>query len=113
MRTYRPDQWLRNWFLGGPETVDYTNRDQIVHSSPEEFAADLSVVWRNAANVCASGAQMVIRFGGISNRCANPLDIVKSSLGGADGESALSYRPALRQQVSGRQMRSCVNNQHR
>jgi DNA methylase len=83
MRTYRPDQWLRNWFLGGPETVEYTNRDQIVHSSPEEFAADLSVVWRNAANVCASGARMVIRFGGISDRRANPLDIVKSSLAGS------------------------------
>jgi hypothetical protein len=66
MRTYRPDQWLRNWFLGGPETVDYTNCDQVVHSSPEAFAADLSKVWQNAARVSVPGAQMVIRFGGIS-----------------------------------------------
>jgi hypothetical protein len=83
MRTYRPDQWLRNWFLGGPEAVDYTNKDQIVHSSPEEFATDLSVVWRNAAEACASGARMVIRFGGISDRRANPLDIIKRSLAGS------------------------------
>ena len=34
MRTYTPDQWLRNWFVGGPDLVDYTNRDQIIHSSP-------------------------------------------------------------------------------
>jgi len=66
MRTYRPDQWLRNWFLGGPETVDCTNCDQVVHSSPEAFAADLSKVWQNAARVSVPGAQMVIRFGGIS-----------------------------------------------
>jgi hypothetical protein len=82
MRTYLPDQWLRNWFLGGSETVDYTNRDQIVHSSPEEFAADLFSVWRNAADVCSSSAELVIRFGGITDRCANPLDIIRRSLAG-------------------------------
>jgi hypothetical protein len=81
MRTYIPDQWLRNWFVGGPDAVDYTNRDQVVHSSPEDFAADLRQVWRNAAGVCAGDATMVIRFGGITDRRANPLDLIKSSLG--------------------------------
>lgn len=80
MRTYIPDQWLRNWFVGGPDTVDYTNRDQVVHSSPVDFASDLRQVWRNAENVCAEDARMVIRFGGITDRRADPLDIVKSSL---------------------------------
>lgn len=80
MRTYIPDQWLRNWFVGGPDAVDYTNRDQVVHSSPEDFAADLRQVWRNVENVCAEDAKMVIRFGGITDRRANPLDLIKSSL---------------------------------
>lgn len=80
MRTYIPDQWLRNWFVGGPDAVDYTNRDQVVHSSPEDFAADLRQVWRNVENVCAENAKMVIRFGGITDRRANPLDLIKSSL---------------------------------
>lgn len=80
MRTYIPDQWLRNWFVGGPDTVDYTNRDQVVHSSPEDFAADLRKVWRNADNVCADDAKMVIRFGGIRDRRTDPLDLIKSSL---------------------------------
>lgn len=83
MRTYIPDQWLRNWFAGGPDTVDYTNRDQVVHSSPEDFATDLRQVWRNVENVCADDAKMVIRFGGIMDRRANPLDLIKSSLGGS------------------------------
>lgn len=83
MRTYRPDQWLRNWFLGGPETVDYSNDDQVVHSSPEAFAADLSAVWRNVVEVSASNARMVIRFGGISDRRVDPLDIIKNSLKGS------------------------------
>ncbi|WP_420070537.1 DNA methyltransferase [Cupriavidus gilardii] len=81
MRTYIPDQWLRNWFVGGPDAVDYSNRDQVVHSSPEDFAADLRRVWRNAEEVCADDARMVIRFGGITDRRADPLDLIKSSLG--------------------------------
>lgn len=80
MRTYIPDQWLRNWFVGGPEAVDYSNLGQVLHSSPEQFAADLRRVWRNAANVSADDAQMVIRFGGITDRRADPLDLVKLSL---------------------------------
>lgn len=80
MRTYIPDQWLRNWFVGGPDTVDYTNRNQVVHSSPETFAANLRQVWRNAETVCAEEAKMVIRFGGITDRRADPLSLIKDSL---------------------------------
>jgi len=80
MRTYIPDQWLRNWFVGGPDFVDYNNHKQVVHSSKENFACDLRRVWRNAENVCANDAKMVIRFGGIRDRRADPLDIIKNSL---------------------------------
>ncbi len=80
MRTYIPDQWLRNWFVGGPESVDYTSREQVVHSSPEEFAADLRAVWRNSATISADSANMVIRFGGISDRSVDPLTLIKESL---------------------------------
>ncbi|HOI07219.1 MAG TPA: DNA methyltransferase [Deltaproteobacteria bacterium] len=80
MRTYIPDQWLRNWFVGGPDAVDYTNHTQIAHSSPEDFATDLRQVWRNAENVCAEDAKMVIRFGGITDRHVDPLNLIKSSL---------------------------------
>lgn len=83
MRTYIPDQWLRSWFVGGPDTVDYSNHDQVVHSSPENFAADLRQVWCNVGNVCADDAKMIIRFGGITDRRSNPLDLIKSSLGGS------------------------------
>ncbi|WP_198391750.1 DNA methyltransferase [Burkholderia ubonensis] len=80
MRTYVPDQWLRNWFVGGLDVVDYTSRDQVVHSSPQDFAADLRQVWRNAESVCAEDAKMVIRFGGIPDRRADPLKLIKYSL---------------------------------
>lgn len=80
MRTYIPDQWLRNWFVGGSDAVDYTNRNQLVHSSPEDFAADLRKVWRNSGSVCAKDANMVIRFGGITDRLADPVSLMKNSL---------------------------------
>lgn len=80
MRTYIPDQWLRNWLVGGPDVVDYGSCGQVVHSSPDEFAADLRRVWRNVASVCADDARMVIRFGGISDRRALPLDLIKASM---------------------------------
>lgn len=80
MRTYIPDQWLRNWFVGGPDYVDYSNRDQVTHRSPDIFASDLRKVWQNVASVCAEDARMVIRFGGITDRGAAPLDLIKASL---------------------------------
>lgn len=80
MRTYIPDQWLRNWFVGGPDVVDYGNRNQIVHTSPDDFAADLRKVWRNVAGACEVGARLVIRFGGISDRQADPKEVIRKSL---------------------------------
>lgn len=79
MKTYIPDQWLRNWFVGGPDSVDYKTRDQIVHSSPDDFSDDLKRVWKNAAGVCRSNAKMIVRFGGISDRRASPLEVIKHS----------------------------------
>ena len=80
LRTYRPDQWLRLWFLGGEDTVDYSQHEQIIHSSPEDFAMQLSQVWRNCASVSKSGARMVIRFGRIPDRNADPVEILGASL---------------------------------
>jgi len=80
MRTYIPDQWLRNWFVGGPDGIDYINLDQVAHSSPENFAADLRLVWANAAAFCADQARLVVRFGSITTRRINPIDVVRDSL---------------------------------
>ena len=84
LRTYRPDQWLRLWFLGGQDTVDYSQHEQIIHSSPEDFANQLSKVWRNCASVCKAGARLVIRFGRIPDRNADPVEILRASLSKTD-----------------------------
>jgi DNA methylase len=83
MRTYVQDQWLRHWFLGGPELVDYSTNGQLDHTSPDCFSAQLSRVWTNIAGVCHDNARLVIRFGGIRDRNVHPLDLVKHSLRGS------------------------------
>lgn len=80
MRTYIPDQWLRNWFLGGPSFVDYSSRPaDFEHSSPENFTNQLQTVWKNTATMCRDGAQLVCRFGGIHDRQNDCLEIAKNS----------------------------------
>lgn len=80
MRTYVPDQWLRYWFLGGPADVAYTFDQQLQHSSPETFKEQLAQVWRNVGTACTPGARMVIRFGGIHDRKAEPRDLLRESI---------------------------------
>ena len=63
--------------------MDYSSHNQITHSNPNRFAADLQQVWHNAAAVCSDDATMVIRFGGITDRRADPLGLVRDSLEGS------------------------------
>ncbi len=84
MTTYIADQWLRKWFVGGESHVDYSTTTQISHRSPDLFAADLRKVWINIGLVSKPGAKLVIRFGGINNRKADPLSILRSSLSDTD-----------------------------
>ena len=84
MRTYVPDQWLRNWFVGGSSEVDYSNDGQLSHGSPESFASQLRSVWQNAASVATPDARLVVRMGGIADRRADPLKILKASLNGSN-----------------------------
>jgi len=80
MKTYIADQWLRNWFLGGPETVDYSTEGQISHSSKEIFINELRKVWNNVAEVSIKGAILAVRFGGINERKVDPEELIKESL---------------------------------
>jgi hypothetical protein len=80
MYTYVPDQWLRNWFLGGPAEVQYVSPGQMQHTGPERYAAQLRNVWSNLSHVCRPRARLVIRFGGIRGRTVDPAELIKFSL---------------------------------
>jgi hypothetical protein len=94
MRTYIPDQWLRNWFLGGPSDVVYKmHKGEIAHSSADHFVDQLATVWKNVAMSCKSDARMITRFGGINDRKQEPLELLKASLKGT-GWKIMTIRDA-------------------
>jgi len=80
LRTYVSDQWLRNWFLGGPDKVDYSYGVQLSHQSVSEFIGDLRKVWTNVAAVSRGNAHLVFRFGAINDRLVDPGKIIRNSL---------------------------------
>jgi len=83
MRSYRPDQWLRNWFLGGSADVDYDQKGQLSHHS-ERFAGELAAVWRAVARRCIPGARLIVRFGYLPSIPVNARDLLRTSFARAD-----------------------------
>ena len=80
LRTYVEDQWLRNWFLGGSDTVTYGGHPQLDHGSKENFAKDLARVWDRVAEVGSERLRMLVRFGSIGSRSSAPGSILRRSL---------------------------------
>ena len=90
MRTYVQDQWLRNWFLGGPDSIDYSAGPQLDHGGQNVFASSLGRVWRNIANSAASSEtlHMYVRFGIIPSASVDAKTIFRNSL----EESGVAWR---------------------
>lgn len=80
MRTYVEDQWLRNWFLGGPDRVIYGESTQLEHTGFSTFAESLGKVWKNMARTTADRLDMHIRFGIIPSSKVDAKALVRASL---------------------------------
>jgi len=80
MKTYVPDQWLRNWFLGGPPVVEYSGHKQLSHFGQDSFASSLGKVWRNMARSEADSLDMYVRFGLLPSFKANAKELFLNSL---------------------------------
>lgn len=80
MRTYVEDQWLRNWFLGGPSTVEYGNESQLQHTGQDVFADSLGSVWRNMARTRTDSLRMFVRFGIIPSASVDAKSLMLASL---------------------------------
>lgn len=96
MRTYVEDQWLRNWFLGGSNYVQYGKKAQLQHTGQDVFTKSLGTVWKNMARTRAEDLHMYIRFGSIpSKKNVNTKQMLRDSLD-ASGVSwqVISTRPA-------------------
>lgn len=80
MKTYVQDQWLRNWFLGGPTAVDYSAGLQLEHTGQDTFATSLGKVWANIAATKADSLDMYIRFGVIPSAKVDAKSLMYRSL---------------------------------
>jgi hypothetical protein len=80
MRTYVQDQWLRAWFLGGPEFVDYSAGPQLTHDSQSAFACSLGEVWSRCAERASDSLHLFVRFGVIPSAKVDAKALFFSSL---------------------------------
>jgi SAM-dependent methyltransferase len=95
MNTYVPDQWLRNWFLGGPPFAEYNIAGQIAHGGVEGFTLSLASVWRAASARCRPGATLAIRFGALPSARVDAEGLLLQSLADSGvGWSVLDVRDA-------------------
>jgi hypothetical protein len=91
MRTYRPDQWLRLWFLGGSARPDYSDPEQLSHSGEDVFTKDLSTVWKNLARRASDDCNLVVRFGAINDRKTDPVALLRASFADAGWKIVTSH----------------------
>ncbi len=93
MRTYIQDQWLRNWFLGGPDDVKYEAGADLRHSGHDDFAEDLGRVWSHLRNR-ADEIDLYVRFGTINSVKSDARELFKWSLEQSGGWKLISTRRA-------------------
>jgi DNA methylase len=86
MRTYVEDQWLRNWFLGGPDHVTYAESEQLNHADRHSFTESLGEVWKNMARTRAGRLDMYVRFGVIPSAHMDPKEMILESLEASEVE---------------------------
>lgn len=94
MRTYIQDQWLRMWFLGGSETINYTNENQLDHNGQDAFISALAAVWEHVKSSKSDKLDLYIRFGSVPSVKSDAKEILKSSLEEAGGWKVISTRTA-------------------
>ncbi len=79
LRTYRADQWLRNWFLGGAPEVEYGQEGQLPHHGGK-FCDELADVWRAVSHRCIPGARLIVRFGYLPSMPVDARELLRASL---------------------------------
>jgi hypothetical protein len=84
MRTYIQDQWLRNWFLGGPAEVNYDADVQVRHSSHDDFVGDLGRVWTHLRKK-ATCVDLYVRLGTIPSVKSDARELFRNSLEASGG----------------------------
>jgi hypothetical protein len=108
MRTYIQDQWLRLWFLGGPEEIDYQVEDQVNHNGQIAFIKSLASVWKNLSKSESDDLHLHVRFGSVPSIKSDAKMILKASFEEATGWRIVSTRNASDAHAGNRQAAQMV-----
>ncbi len=84
---YREDQWLRLWFLGGPDRPRRDRRTDDRHRGSESYWKFLTEAWAGIAPLLRDGAHLVIRIGGRNIEGATVGEELRRSLRSGIGTS--------------------------
>lgn len=84
MGTYVEDQWLRNWFIGGPPQVSYYHENQLGKTSSDRFINGLAEVWCHVNPMMKDGSKVIIRMGSLASKKSDPESIIIQSVEKAD-----------------------------
>jgi hypothetical protein len=102
MRSYVPDQWLRNWFIGGPSDVVYSREGQLSQESKDQFVQQLGAVWSNVAKHCLPGARLIVRFGSLPSESADGIRLLRDSIRQSDASWRIETRRSAGYATNGR-----------
>ncbi len=80
MTTYSTDQWLREWFLGGPESPNYGGNKMFASGNQKKLRDDLTLVWKNVSKVSNTGSHLVVRFGALPSRPYDYVSTIRDSI---------------------------------
>ena len=80
MNDYGINQWIREWFVGGPEYPDYRTNNRLGSGSIQKFEQDLISVWKNVSDLCEKDASLVIRIGSLPSKPYDFEELIKKSL---------------------------------
>jgi hypothetical protein len=108
---FEEDQWLRLWFLGGPDRPNRVYRGDHRHFSAERYWTFLTQVWAGISALLRRDARLIIRIGGpkldfataeeglgrtLRAALGGHLDLVEKRISFIKDGQHRSFRPALR-----------------
>ena len=91
MKSYGPDQWLREWFLGGPNRPSYDSSYQLGVSNYETFVNNLGKVWNSISKIAVQKCKLTIRFGVFGKNSVNPIELIRDSILSSQSPWRLAY----------------------
>ena len=101
---YAEDQWLRLWFLGGPERPTATATRDDRYRDREQYWQFLTESWAGCAGLLKDDAVVVVRIGGTSLKKKDLLGGLKRSLGSGLNQFDVVVRgPGITTEIKNRQ----------